>query len=173
MAANIKITDIKEELFDVVVKEEVFEYGQNITVKEEVVDHGIEPVVKEEIFNYGQNNIGKEDLIYNDFDFIVKEESFYYGEENYDENTLINFNVIKHEEDDHIPINVFEPRQQSTTIHPSPQVKSCVCTQNNLHQLIPAPRKYNKRTHWGIHPMQRRSQTQEENRMLHVIKPIE
>ena len=137
-----------------------------------MVDHGIETVVKEEIFDYDQNNIGKEDLIYNDFDFIVKEESFYYGEENYDENTLINFNVIKHEEDDHIPIKLCYARKHSTTIHPAQQVKSCDCTENNVHQLVPAPRKYHKKTDWGVHPMKRRSMAQKQEFMV-VIKPME
>ena len=119
--------------------------------------------------------VKKEPLDYG-LDIVVKQEAFDYGQESYslfnDQNTWPKFLDVKPEQDDHLPITTFEPRQQSTTIHPAPQVKSCACTQDNLHQLIPAPRKYNKRTHWGIHPMERRSQAQERNRMIHVIKPM-
>ena len=122
MAANFNITDIKEELFDAIVKEEMIEYD---TVNEHVVDHSIEHVVKQEMFDY-----------------------------------------------DPIPIKLCNARKNSTTIHPARQVKSCDCTENNVHQLVPAPRKYHKKTDWGVHPMLRRSMAQKQEFMV-VIKPME
>ena len=129
MAANFNINDIKQELFDVIVKEEMID---NYTVNEHVVDHSIE------------------------HDFVVKQENMF--------------------DYDPIPIKLGKARKNSTTIsttiHPAQPVNMCDCTENNVHQLVPAPRKYHRKTDWGVHPMTRRSQSQNQDFMV-VIKPME
>ena len=44
MAANINITDIKEELFDVIVKEEVIEYMKTILSRNRWLTTGSNPL---------------------------------------------------------------------------------------------------------------------------------
>ena len=128
MAAKFTINDIKQELFDVIVKEEIID---SYTVNEHVDDNTIE------------------------HDFVLKKEN----------------NMLDYEP---ITIKVGKARKNpttvSTTIHPAHQVNLCDCTENNVHQIVPvAPRKYIRKTQWGVHPMTRRSQSQKNFEV--VIQP--
>ena len=127
MAAEFTIKDIKQELFDV-------------TVKEEIID------------SYTVN----EHVDYNTF--VLKEEH------NMLDYQPITFKVGKARKN---------PTTVSTTLHPAHQVNQCDCTEINVHQIVPvapvAPRKYIRKTHWGVHPMTRRSHSQLNYKV--VIQP--
>ena len=124
MAAEFTINDIKQEQFDV-------------TVKEEIID------------SYTVN----EHVDYNTF--VLKEEH------NMLDYQPITFKVGKARKN---------PTTVSTTLHPAHQVNLCDCTENNVHQIVPvAPRKYIRKTQWGVHPMTRRSQSQKNFEV--VIQP--
>ena len=113
------------------------------------------------------------------FDVTVKEEILdsYTVNEHVDYSTIVlkeEHNLIDYEP---ITFKVGKARKNPTTIsitlHPAHQVNQCDCTEINVHQIVPlppvAPRKYIKKTHWGVHPMTRRSQSQLNYKL--VIQP--